>query len=223
MVGTINDLSGKTSSNWVLYGGAALIGALAVAGFAVYQQIGRVPSGAALAACGARAFDEIGGPIDLIDETGAAVTQASFADKPTLVYFGFTQCPDVCPLTLQTLGEAYRLGPFSADDFNSVLISLDPERDTPAALAPYVASNGFPPGLKGLTGAPDAIDAAAKAFKIYHQRVDTPDSAAAYSIDHSSILYVMDRNWKLLTFFPDSEEPQAIANCLRHIVDKAQA
>ena len=164
--------------------------------------------------CTGRAFAEIGGPFSLVNQDGVPVTQDSFRGRPMLIYFGFTYCPDVCPFSLQTMRQALdRAGP-AASAIQPVLITLDPERDTPEAMKSYVASAGFPRGLVGLTGTAGQVAAAARAYKVSWRRNDTPDSAAQYLIDHSSILYLVGSDGRLRTFFTDAEGPERIAQCI---------
>ena len=171
-------------------------------------------AGGARASCTRRAYSEIGGPIRLIDETGAEVTEETFKGRPTLIYFGFTYCPDVCPMTLVTLDQAYKQLPEGIEAPQTVLISVDPERDTPEALAAYVGNDAFPDGLKGLTGTPEAVRAAADAFKADYARVEAPESFTEYTMDHTSIIYMMDENWQLKTFFTHEDTAETIAQCL---------
>lgn len=145
--------------------------------------------------------DEIGGPIDLVDSNGARVTQADFAGQPAVVYFGFTNCPDVCPTTMYTLAEA--LAQPGGYDVQPVLISVDPERDTPERIGEYVRTEGFPPGLVGLTGTRAQIDAAESAFHVYAERAPIEGAPEGqYNVDHSSFLYVMDGEWRTVAFIP---------------------
>ncbi|MEX1251766.1 MAG: SCO family protein [Hyphomonas sp.] len=174
-------------------------------------------SGGAQSSCLSRAYPEIGGPISLISSTGAQVTEADFKGQPTLIYFGFTYCPDVCPMTLTTVAAAYRKLPESVAPPQTLLISVDPARDTPDALATYVANKAFPKGLQGLTGTQAEIRAAADAFKADYSRVDQPDSMAEYTMDHTSLLYLMDENWQLKTFFTHQDTADTIAECLQLI------
>jgi protein SCO1/2 len=167
--------------------------------------------------CTGRAFAEIGGPFELVNQDGQTVTQASFAGRPMLIYFGFTYCPDVCPFSLQTMAQALEAAGPAASRVQPVLISLDPERDTPEAMKQYVASAGFPKGLIGLTGTPEQTAAAARAYKVSWRRNDTPASAAQYLIDHSSILYLVGSDGKLRTFFTDAEGPDSIGQCLAEL------
>lgn len=171
-------------------------------------------SGGAQSSCLSRAYPEIGGPISLVSSTGARVTEADFKGKPTLVYFGFTYCPDVCPMTLTSVAAAYRKLPEGVSAPQTLLISVDPARDTPEALATYVANKVFPAGLQGLTGTETEVRAAADAFKADYSRVDQPDSMAEYTMDHTSLLYLMDENWQLKTFFTHQDTADTIAECL---------
>lgn len=161
-----------------------------------------------------RAYSNIGGPIRLIDETGAEVTEADFTGAPAMVFFGFTYCPDVCPLSLLTLEQAYNQLPDGVTPPKTILISIDPERDTPEALAQYIATDAFPDDITGLTGSPEAIRAAADVFIADYQRIETPESLAQYTMDHTSLLYLMDENWELATFFTHGDDPASMATCL---------
>ncbi|MCU0730774.1 MAG: SCO family protein [Hyphomonas sp.] len=174
-------------------------------------------SGGAQSSCLSRAYPEIGGPISLVSSTGARVTEADFKGRPTLIYFGFTYCPDVCPMTLTSVAAAYRKLPEGVTPPQTLLISVDPARDTPEALATYVANKAFPAGLIGLTGTEEEIRAAADAFKADYSRVDQPDSMAEYTMDHTSLLYLMDENWQLKTFFTHQDTADTIAECLTTI------
>lgn len=156
----------------------------------------------------------IGGPIALTANTGAPMTEANFKGRKSLVFFGFTYCPDVCPATLFKIGSAMALLPEGVKKPRTLLISVDPARDTPEALTAYIASNGFPADIIGLTGTSDQLEAASKAFVAPFERMDDPDSAAGYLMNHSSILYLMDENWKLESFFTAEERPEAIASCI---------
>ncbi|MDQ2861508.1 MAG: SCO family protein [Pseudomonadota bacterium] len=167
----------------------------------------RVPTGAArrplaagllgvamlLAGCGhsapRSAPSDVGGPFRLTDQRGAPIDQHILQGKWTALYFGYTFCPDVCPTTLTTLAQAIdRLGP-DAKRFQVVFITIDPERDTPEQLKTYLSSPAFPKGAIGLTGTPAEIAAVARAYHVYYKKAgDGPN----YSMDHTSIVYLMD-------------------------------
>jgi protein SCO1/2 len=132
----------------------------------------------------------VGGPFTLTDHTGRRVTEKDFAGRPMVVFFGFTNCPDVCPSGLQVLSAALdKLGP-KGDAVAPLFISVDPERDTPERLARYVQS--FHPRIVALTGTPQEVEKAAKAYHVYFKKLKDEGSAATYTIDHSAIFYIMD-------------------------------
>ena len=172
------------------------------------------------AGCLSRAYPEIGGPISLIADNGERVTEETFKGHPTLVYFGFTYCPDVCPMTLITVQRAYERLPEGVEPPQTLLISVDPERDTPDALAAYVKAPRFPEGLVGLTGTPEEVRAAADAFVADYSRVEQPDSQSGYTMDHTSLLYLMDEDWQLKTFFTHEDTDETIAACLKTVLSE---
>lgn len=131
----------------------------------------------------------IGGPFNLVDGDGKPVTNKTFAGKYMLVYFGFTYCPDVCPTTLNQVADALdRLGP-KADRVVPVFITVDPKRDTPAAVKEFAAA--FSPRLVGLTGNAEELAKAARAYRVYFAERRTGTGPNDYTMDHSSILYLM--------------------------------
>jgi len=151
---------------------------------------------------------QVGGPFTLTDPQGRTVSDSDFRGRLMLVYFGFTHCPDVCPTDLSAIGEAVRdLGP-AADGIAPIFITLDPQRDTPAVMGDYVQL--IDPRVIGLTGSPEATDAAAKAYRVFYRRVERPDAPDDYSVDHSAYTYLMDRGGKFLTVFRHGTEPDAI-------------
>lgn len=130
----------------------------------------------------------IGGPFRLVDQNGRTVTERDLKGRPTAMFFGFTSCPEICPTTLAEMTAWLKaLGP-DADRLQVVFVSLDPERDTPVQLKQYLSS--FDPRIMGLTGTPAQVDAAAKAYRVYHRKV--PLEGGGYTVDHSSATYLMD-------------------------------
>ncbi|NGM49140.1 SCO family protein [Caulobacter sp. 602-2] len=130
----------------------------------------------------------VGGPFQLVDQDGKAVTEKDLLGKPTAIFFGFTFCPEVCPTTLTEMtGWLKDLGP-DADKLNVVFVSVDPERDTPAQLKLYLSN--FDHRIRGLTGTTAQTDAAAKAYRIYHRKVAI--EGGEYTVDHSSAVYLFD-------------------------------
>lgn len=129
----------------------------------------------------------IGGPFSLTDHTGKPVTEKDFLGKPHLRFFGFTHCPDVCPTTLSWLSDLVEQ---AGTEVPILLVSVDPERDTPAALADYVTS--FGPNIIGLTGTTEQVDAVLKSWKAYSKRV--PQEDGEYTMDHTASVYLVDAN-----------------------------
>lgn len=164
--------------------------------------------------CGNRSSNAIGGPFRLTANDGSPTTEESFKGHKSLVFFGFTHCPDVCPTTMYTLGKAISLLPPGKKVPRTVFISVDPARDTPEALSQYIRSNGFPQDVIGLTGTLDELQQVADGFKTTFSRDEETDGATGYLVSHSSILYLMDENWKLQTYFTPGESAEAIASCL---------
>lgn len=158
--------------------------------------------------------DAVNGPIELIDSAGQTVTQADFAGAPAVLYFGFTHCPDICPTSMYSLAAA--LAEPGGYDVQTALISLDPERDTPEIMGAYVATEGFPPGLVGLTGSRAQIDAAKASFHVYSARAPIEGGPAdAYNVDHSSFLYVLDGQWRTRAIVNTARAtPEQVAQCI---------
>lgn len=174
---------------------------------------GRLSAGVALPA-----GVSIGGPFALEDTTGKPVTDASFHGKWLLIYFGYTFCPDVCPTELQTVANALDLlGPV-ADQVAPVFVTVDPARDTPAALGEYVKM--FSPRLVGLTGSAAQIADIERAYRVYAERVDSK-STTDYLMNHSSFIYLMDPAGHFSTLFRQGSSAQDIADALRARVGHA--
>ncbi len=153
----------------------------------------------------------VGGPIQLTDQNGRPFSDQSLRGKPFLVFFGFTHCPDVCPTALFEVSEIMRaLGPDAARTA-ALFISVDPERDTPAALKEYLSS--FDPHLQGLTGDPAAIAAVAKAYRVYYKKV--PLEGEDYTLDHTALVYLMDKQGRFVAPFNLKRPPEAAAADLR--------
>lgn len=155
---------------------------------------------------------QVGGPFTLTDQTGKTVTDADFRGRHMLIYFGYTFCPDVCPTELATMARALdALGP-PADRVAPLFISVDPRRDTVAHMADYVAL--FHPKLVGLTGTPEQVAAAAKAYRVYYAKAgDT--SGDDYLMDHSSFIYWMGPDGKFVAVFPAGTTSDEMAEKLR--------
>ena len=150
----------------------------------------------------------IGGPFRLVDHTGAQVTDATYRGRIMLVFFGFTHCPDICPTELQVMAEVLdRLGEDAAR-VAPIFITVDPERDTPDALARYL--DLFDPRIIGLTGSPEQIGAVARAYRVYYAKVHPPGSTT-YTMDHSSFIYLMDGQGRFAALFRHGSPAAEIA------------
>jgi len=156
----------------------------------------------------------IGGAYTLVNQNGETVTDTDFHGKAQLIYFGYAYCPDVCPTALQQMGAALALAGRSASNYQPIFITIDAERDTPEMLAQYVTNNGFPEGLIGLTGTPEQLKHVMKVFKVIGQKVEDPDSAAGYTYDHSSLIYMMDEEGEFLDVFTHTTTPRQMADRL---------
>jgi protein SCO1/2 len=159
----------------------------------------------------------IGGPFSLLDPSGKRVTDKDFAGKPLLVYFGFTHCPDVCPSGLQVIAASLDELGDKAENLSVVFITVDPERDTPELMGKYVAS--FHKNIIGLSGTPEDIAAVTKAYRVYAKKVPDETNPAEYNVDHSSFMYLMDRNGEYMRHFPHSVDAKDLADALAKAID----
>jgi len=157
------------------------------------------------------ASSAIGGPFKLVDETGQPVTEAALKGKPSLIFFGFTHCPDVCPTALFDMSEVYKALGGDGDKVSAFFVTVDPERDTPEVMKEYLSS--FDPRLRGLTGDPAAIAAMEKAYRVYSKKV--PLEAGGYTMDHTALVYLMDKNGQFIAPFNLRRKPDEAAADLR--------
>ena len=161
---------------------------------------------------------EPGGAFLLTDHTGMPFTQNGLKGQLTLVYLGYTFCPDICPTHLvDTMQALDRLGPLGAK-IRPIFISIDPERDTVAQLKGYVAH--FSDTMIGLTGTPEQVAQAAKVFGASYRKVDAK-SGDSYQMDHSALSYLMGRDGKFLTTVPPNIGPDAMAEKIRKALKAA--
>jgi protein SCO1/2 len=156
---------------------------------------------------------EIGGPFTLTDQNGKSVTDADLKGKPFLVFFGYTHCPDVCPTTLFDISEVMRALGSDADRTAALFVSVDPDRDTPAVLKDYLSS--FDPHVRGVTGNQAALDKVEKEYRVYSKKVPTGKDGD-YSMDHSAIVYLMDKNGRFVAPFRLDRKPAESAAELRN-------
>ncbi len=155
------------------------------------------------------------GPFQLVDHNGQEVTEADFKGEKVLLYFGYTHCPDICPMALQDISTAIdALGP-DAGKVRLLFITVDPERDRQEHLADYVPL--FHERMVGLTGPQQKIDAVARAFRVYYslrKDIDPVD----YPVDHSSYSYLLDENWDLQLVFRHDTTPETMAAAIRELL-----
>jgi protein SCO1/2 len=180
---------------------AAFLSGLVLFFGAIIFITGRAPSpiGQAIAA--------VGGPFHLEDQNGKPVTDQDMKGRPFLVFFGFTHCPDICPTTLFDISQVLRkLGP-DADRAGALFITVDPERDTPPVLKDYLSN--FDPHLRGLTGDQASIDAALRAYRVYAKKI--PLQGGDYTMDHTAIVYLMDKDGQFVAPFDLKRAPEASA------------
>ena len=178
---------------WLVLGTAVLIAAV----------VGWMRFAAPDAPAGNLAGSSLGGPFTLTNQDGGTTSDRDFAGRYRLIYFGYGFCPDVCPTDLALIGRGLKA--FEAQDAERgakvapIFITIDPERDTPAVLKPFVAA--FHPRLVGLTGTPDGIKAVARAYGVYAKKVETGDPEN-YLMDHSAMVYLYGPDGKAIAFLP---------------------
>jgi protein SCO1 len=189
-----------------LLAGFVILGAGAFLALSLHE----TPRGAARTVLGSA----IGGPFRLVDQNGKTFTDADLKGKWSLVYFGYTHCPDACPTALNDISIALdELGPKRAA-VQPVFITVDPERDTPAVLKDYVTSFDAP--ILALSGSADEIARAAKAYRVYYAK--HPEAGGDYSMDHSSVIYVMDPEGRFTASFTHESSPEEIAARLKKLL-----
>jgi protein SCO1 len=191
-------MNARTSRLLLVLG--AFVAGLALFAVAVFIFTGRTPGSLTLQSA-------IGGPFKLVDQNSKPITDQDMKGKPFLVFFGYTHCPDVCPTTLFEISEVLRaLGP-QAKDVRALFISVDPERDTPAVLKDYLSS--FDPHLIGVTGDTAAIASVEKAYRVYAKKVPLKDGG--YNMDHTALVYLMDKEGHFVAPFNLKRRPQEAA------------
>src|SRR3569833_883687 len=182
----------------------AFVAGLVLFSTVIFIVTGRGPSPIAMPSA-------VGGPFNLVDQNGKSITDQDMKGKPFLVFFGFTHCPDVCPTTLFDVSEVFRaLGP-DAKDVRALFVTVDPERDTPAVLKDYLSS--FDPRIIGVTGDDAAIAAAEKSYRVYAKKV--PTDGGGYTMDHTAIVYLMNKDGRFVTPFNMKRRPEEAAADLK--------
>ena len=196
----------------LLFAGAcvAIAAALAVVTLVVVggrQQAQEISSGQA----------DVGGPFELVDQTGRAVDESMLEGRWTAVFFGFTHCPDYCPTTLQALAAAKAAMGERGEALEIVFISIDPERDTPELLGDYLRTRSFPEGVVGLTGTPDQVAAAARAYRAHYERVG---EGAGYTMNHTLTIYLMGPDGRFRRALTHDLAPDDAARVILNAMDQ---
>jgi protein SCO1/2 len=186
---------------------AAFVGSLAI-GLTLVVWLGGGLIGGGL---GKSAPAQIGGPFQLTDQNGQTVTEKSLLGHPTIIFFGYTHCPDVCPTSLFEMSEVLRAMGKDADRVNAYFVSVDPERDTQAVMKEFLSS--FDPHLKGLTGDPAAVAKILSGYRVFAKKIPLKDGD--YSMDHTALIYLMDRNGNFVSPFNLNRSPEAAAADLK--------
>jgi protein SCO1/2 len=190
------------TSHLLLVFSAFLAGLVIFLGVILFMTEGHVPGDSASA---------IGGPFKLIDQNGKTITETDFKGRPLLVFFGYTHCPDICPTTLFEMSEVLHALGKDADRVSALFITVDPERDTAPVMKDYLSS--FDPHLRGATGDQKAIDAVEKDYRVYAKKVPTKNGD--YSMDHTALVYLMDKEGRFVAPFKLDRKPEAAAADLR--------
>jgi cytochrome oxidase Cu insertion factor (SCO1/SenC/PrrC family) len=187
-----------------------------IAGLALFPGAGQsLFGGGAIGDAGGKVIGQalVGGPFSLTDQNGRRVSDKDFLGRPMLVFFGFTFCPDICPSGLQVMAAALdQLGP-KGEPIVPVFVTIDPERDTPEQLKSYLAS--FHPRMIGLSGTLAEITDVAKKYRVYFKKVKDEKSSADYTMDHSTIMYLMDAKGQFVAHFSHATSADKLSEGLR--------
>lgn len=201
-------------------GSAAVVVSALLAGAAWFVLYGGQKD--AFAECGASKVSggaaAIGGPFTLVDQTGTTVTDKDVITQPSLVYFGYTFCPDVCPMDMARNAEAVDILEERGYDVTPVFISIDPARDTPEVLGSF--AENLHPRMIGLTGSPEQVKAASLAYKTYF-KIQNPDDEF-YLVDHSTFTYLVFPEIGFVEFFKRDDTPDQMADRTACFIDASR-
>jgi cytochrome oxidase Cu insertion factor (SCO1/SenC/PrrC family) len=188
----------------MIFGLVTLLLAAALGGYALWSSRSMTTgSGVAL----------VGGPFTMVNHKGETVSDLTFRGRPMLLFFGFTYCPDICPTELQVMTAAIADLGEAGKDIQPILVTVDPERDTPEVLASYVSN--FGDNVIGLTGSSAQVAAIAQAYRVFYAKRDNPKDPENYLMDHSSIIFLMAPNGKFLKHFSYTTDAKALATGLK--------
>lgn len=158
---------------------------------------------------------QVGGPFSLTDTSGARVTEKTLLGKPSILFFGFTYCPEVCPTTLYEMSTMLQKMGDDADRINAVFISVDPDRDTPQVMKEYLQA--FDPHIRGFTGTPAETRTIAKAYRVYYKKV--PVEGGDYTVDHTALVYLFDADGKFVSPLNLKQDPEKAAEPILALLD----
>jgi len=211
--------------NRILLFSTATLASVAIGGGAYYFSQQRLPDDifAQCRSTSTVASARIGGPFELIDGAGATVTEADVIDGLTLVYFGYTFCPDVCPFDTARNAQAVEILEQGGTMVKPVMITIDPERDTPDVMRDFASY--IHPRMVGLSGSLPQIKAAAKAYQVYFAKEAEPEDPEYYLMEHSTFTYLMHPDYGFLQFFgraPRAEEIAETVACYADVIETSQ-
>jgi protein SCO1/2 len=189
---------------------AAFAAALTIAAIAVFTLSRPVGIGGVISSGEAL----IGGPFTMTDQDGAPVSENSLLGKPSILFFGFTHCPEVCPTTLYEMSVMLKAMDADARRINAVFVSVDPERDTPEAMKNYLQA--FDPHIRGFSGTPEETRAIAKAYRVYYKKV--PLEGGDYTVDHTALVYLFDAKGKFVAPLNLKQEADKAAAPVRKLL-----
>lgn len=203
-------MNAMKTARFVAWGAVAVVLAI-VASIFLVQQFDEDSSGTA-------AIASVGGPFELVDQSGETVTEASLKGHPSAIFFGYTFCPDVCPTTLFEMSTYLEeLGP-DADKLKVYFVSVDPERDTQAVLSEYLQA--FDPRITGLTGTREQVDEALKAYRVFSRKVES-ETGGPYLMDHTATVYLLDSDGAFTSTLAYQEAPETAMKKLRNLIDQS--
>lgn len=187
---------------------------LIIAGGIIYYNV-HTPPATTLKLDDLDSMDDIGGPFTLTDQFGKTRKNTDFLKKYMIVYFGYSYCPDMCPLALQNITKALESLKRDRDQFQVLFITLDPARDTVEQLRVY--SENYDPNFLFLTGSKDAIDRVSQAYKAYAKEMPATETTE-YLLDHSTLIYIMNRQGKIVGYFPHTVEGEKLGIMLNQLL-----
>jgi protein SCO1 len=199
---------------------AACVFLLAALGVAAYVVIDLRDRPAASGGDGSLLPATLGGPFALTDHNGNRVTEADYAGKYLLVFFGFTHCPDVCPTTLNQVALTMRALGDRAAQVQPLFVTIDPARDTPEIMAEYVGL--FDAGIVGLTGSDREIADIARAYRVHYAKAEIEGAPDDYLMDHSVLLYLMAPDGSFRTLFRPDDQPEAMAGRIAGLIGEEE-